>query len=327
MKKIIVVALSVVFLVGVFAVVAPVQAASLSEVQKQLQSLLGQVKQMQAQNQSAAVIDAVSSDETMETSAPTTTNWCFTFKNNLRRGDAGRQVSNLHIAMMNDLGGPVISNPEAAKKLFGVTTKSAVIDFQKKYNIIPAEGFVGNLTRAQLNQLYGCGGTSSSSSSSSTWSSSSSSSSATSTPSITVLSPNGGEIWKTGKNHQIKFKIGESKKGFIDLLVYPEGNEVNYVFNDFFDNRVLSTGIHTSNWTIPQSLSPGKYQAKIYLKTSPVEGLVVSTDTGDAPFSIVNSGTGSGLTQNQIDAIIALLKSFGANQSAIDSTRAVLEGK
>ena len=40
---------------------------------------------------------------------------------------------------------------------FGSLTKKAAIAFQKKYNISPAAGYVGALTRAKLNSFYGLG--------------------------------------------------------------------------------------------------------------------------------------------------------------------------
>lgn len=156
MKKIIVLALSAVFLVGAFAVATPVSAVTLQELQNQIQSLLGQVKSLQAQNQTANVTDSA---------AGTTASWCFNFKTNLRRGDTGKAVANLHIALQKE--GYAIDKGEINNKRFGDSTKSAVIGFQNKYAsevLTPLDktsgtGFVGNTTRAKLNQLYGCGGT------------------------------------------------------------------------------------------------------------------------------------------------------------------------
>jgi len=113
------------------------------------------------------------------------------------------------------------------------------------------------------------------------------------TPSITVLSPNGGEKWEIGKSYQIKFNIVEGKSGYVDLLVFPEGSESAYVFNDFFNNQKLYAGVHTSNWTISQNVSLGKFLVKAYLKTLPVEGNTISRDISDAPFSIVAAATPS----------------------------------
>lgn len=123
----------------------------------------------------------------------------------------------------------------------------------------------------------------------------------TPTPSITVVSPNGGEVWQAEHNYQIEFKIAEGKKGYIDLLVFPEGSESNHIFNSFFSNIELGTGTFTSNWAIPQNISTGKYIVKVYLKTLPVEGTVIGADTSDAPFSIV-----AAINQNQPPVISGL---------------------
>ena len=109
--------------------------------------------------------------------------------------------------------------------------------------------------------------------------------------SITVLSPNGGEKWEVKKTLEIKFRIGENNNGYVDLLVFPEGSESSYVFNDFFNNQKLPAGEYKSIWTIPQNLSLGKYRVKVYLKTLPVEGIIIAQDSSDAPFSIVAAGT------------------------------------
>ncbi len=75
-----------------------------------------------------------------------------------------------------------------------ITSKrEAVVGFEEKYKseiLTPSglkngTGFVGPATRKKLNQLYGCG--------------------VIATPSITVLSPNGGETWQVGKTHVVSW--------------------------------------------------------------------------------------------------------------------------
>ena len=49
----------------------------------------------------------------------------------------------------------LLSLASSADGAFGPGTKSAIIAFQKKYSITPAQGTVGPLTKTKLNQLYG----------------------------------------------------------------------------------------------------------------------------------------------------------------------------
>ncbi|MBI2451253.1 MAG: carboxypeptidase regulatory-like domain-containing protein [Parcubacteria group bacterium] len=74
-----------------------------------------------------------------------------TFLKNLRQGMKGEDVKNLQKILFEEGVYPdnIISG------YFGSLTKKAVINFQKKYGLSPSLGFVGSLTRAKLNELYG----------------------------------------------------------------------------------------------------------------------------------------------------------------------------
>lgn len=321
MKKIIILSLSTVFLAGAFAVAAPASAVTLQELQNQIQSLLGQVKQLQTQNQNAAAIDAVA-DIAAGTSESATANQCFNFKQNLRRTDTGRQATNLHVALQKE--GYAIDKGEINNKRFGDSTKSAVISFQEKYKneiLVPINetrgtGFVGNTTRAKLNQLYGC---------------------ATiprppiTSPSITVVSPNGGEKWREGSMQIIKWSAISSVK------------YVNILFGDY-DNQNVDDQGHPYimfNSIVNNTPNDGSYEWNVGTSYDGIDLVPYSSryiiliqnsdtyigDQSDKPFSIVEARTGKRLTQTQIDAISALLKSFGVNQSVIDNVKAALDGR
>lgn len=75
----------------------------------------------------------------------------FTFNKNLRQGVKNDDVKVLQEILFEEGVYPenIISG------YFGPLTKKSVINFQKKYGISPAFGFVGSLTRAKLNELYG----------------------------------------------------------------------------------------------------------------------------------------------------------------------------
>ena len=76
------------------------------------------------------------------------TAFASTFSRNLKQGDRGNDVLELQKAL-----NAVPSGQETT--YFGRLTTLAVIKFQKLYNISPAVGFVGPLTRAKLNSLGG----------------------------------------------------------------------------------------------------------------------------------------------------------------------------
>lgn len=78
--------------------------------------------------------------------------WCWDFNQNLKRGDSGESIDKLQYALKQNLSdrGDVLST------FFDqYIVENLVKSFQTKYNI-PATGYVGPLTRAKLNELYGC---------------------------------------------------------------------------------------------------------------------------------------------------------------------------
>jgi len=78
----------------------------------------------------------------------------LTFSTKLTLGSKGTAVTNLQTALKSD----VSVYPEGlVTGYFGAKTKAAVIKFQIKYGISPAAGYVGALTNAKLNALYGGG--------------------------------------------------------------------------------------------------------------------------------------------------------------------------
>jgi hypothetical protein len=107
---------------------------------------------------------------------------------------------------------------------------------------------------------------------------------AASTTSITVLSPNGGEIWEIGKTYEIKWTNNTGKYVVIELVRSSTG--VSYPITS-------SAGPTKTSfiWTIPSTIQPAQ-DYKIRIKTT--DGTVI--DTSDYPFSIISSTpTSSGL--------------------------------
>ncbi len=104
---------------------------------------------------------------------------------------------------------------------------------------------------------------------------------ATTTPSITVLSPNGGETWQIGNTYQVKWtsnNLPTEAQNKIGISAVPEGSSTGIsIFNNI-------TNDGNENWTIPSTLSPGKYKIIVgcYL---PEQGCY--SDYSDNYFSIV----------------------------------------
>lgn len=93
----------------------------------------------------AAMLPALVSAETSSTRDS-----CYTFSKNFGVGSEGEHVTRLTQALIKD---GVLSNVE---KIFDEDLAGAIVKFQNKYGI-PTTGYVGPLTRAKLNSLYGCG--------------------------------------------------------------------------------------------------------------------------------------------------------------------------
>jgi hypothetical protein len=129
-------------------------AQAVSDLQAQINALLAQVASLQAQ------LAAQGSGGTTTTTPVT----CHTFSTNMRIGDQGSEVGALQFYLRSGEQS-TISSDEVSSQTFGESTASAVSAFQEKYRssiLTPAglqfgNGFVGALTRAKLNQLYGCG--------------------------------------------------------------------------------------------------------------------------------------------------------------------------
>ncbi len=77
---------------------------------------------------------------------------CYAFNRNLIRGSSGQDVFQLQTILIQE----GLLHTAQPTYYFGNLTFGAVVSFQAKYGILRT-GFVGPLTRAKLNTLYGCG--------------------------------------------------------------------------------------------------------------------------------------------------------------------------
>jgi len=220
-------------------------AQSVGDLQAQIQALLAQVKQLQAQ---------LAQQQGGGTAA-----WCHTFNANLKFGDQGTEVAALQTALtkedLNVAGGD--------NALFEEITASRVTGFQEKYHneiLAPSglqngTGYVGARTRAKLNALYGCGVAQPPPPP------------APVPPLITVLSPNGGEQWAVGNTQTIRWSAPSS-------IAMVNIGLSNYLSCWSATPACLAPGVITTitsnipntgsyNWTIPANLA-GQYKVTVY---------------------------------------------------------------
>jgi len=233
-------------------------SALIAQLQAQIASLLAQIKVLQG-NQGVG-------------------NWCYDFNKDLKFGNSAGDVQHLGTALQKEGFNAGAATSEGAGYYFNELTSSAVIMFQKKYGI-KTTGFVGPITRAKLNKLYGCKTTPETGCSNLYWFDNTnktcqtqkqfcgafvyyglrtfttqqaclSAVGASTQPSITVISPNGGEIWKKGETHYIEFSsINLATNDKVNIwLGSDDGGGVLALITE---NFLASNG--RISWTVPTS--------------------------------------------------------------------------
>jgi len=229
----------------------------------ELQRLMQQIEQLQAQ-----VVELQRQIAARQTQPDA---WCHNFNINLRHGDSGQEVRALQTALeKQDFYERVITGN------FDEYTAAAVVAFQEKYreNILAPSGlprgtgFVGPATRAKLNELFSCDR-------------------ARlprpilvppiSAPSITVFSPNGGEMWVAGNRHDITWRsVGDI--GMIDIVLidHRAGPRETVIAT----NVPALTGRHS--WVIPRDITLGDTAFTISIRGRAIE------DSSNRFFSIVS---------------------------------------
>ena len=112
----------------------------------------------------------------------------------------------------------------------------------------------------------------------------------TTTPTITVISPNGGEIWQIGETHNITWTSTGMTKVAINLKDYSGANH----------NYGIASGLNallgTYSWTVPDNVYVGTgSQYKLEISEYTTSGIYVS-DSSDNYFSITSGSTQPSLT-------------------------------
>lgn len=130
-KKAIAALVSVMMLV---AVVAPVQAATVEELQAQMSALLAQIAALQAGSVTTPAVSAPSQDLTLGS-----------------KGAAVTDLQNYLVAQNKGVKAAALAS--APKGYFGAMTKAALAEFQAAVGITPAAGYYGAKTRAAIAKL------------------------------------------------------------------------------------------------------------------------------------------------------------------------------
>lgn len=129
--------------IGLLVSPAFTQAAGLTTVQ--INAILSLLSSFGADQ---SVINNVQASLTGGTTTPSQS-WCRNFNTDLTVGNSGADVMALNNFLPQSR---VTSNSSSA---FNENTAANVVAFQKEYGILQT-GYVGPLTRAKLNSLYGC---------------------------------------------------------------------------------------------------------------------------------------------------------------------------
>ena len=214
--------------------------------------LIAQIQALQAQLQ------------TLQAQQGVTPTWCHTFNTNLGFANSGSdEVGALHTVLDKEGN----SYAPDTGNTYDEGTAHAVIQLQAKYGILQS-GYVGPITRAKLNSLYGCAPTPPVACLNGSGPLLPGQSYCNSTqPSITVTSPNGGENWQVGSTQNITW----TSSGVSNVMIELDKNSPNSGWHLTY-SVPASSGLF--RWTIPSSISESiasasDYSIKIWDTTNP----------------------------------------------------------
>ncbi len=109
----------------------------------------------------------------------------------------------------------------------------------------------------------------------------------TTTPSITVLSPNGGETYKIGEELDFKWESsGLSNKRMVIML---DSVDINHSYGTSLDILDTSTGF--VSWIVGSSIPAGRYKACMSSTGTNMDGAIVASDCSNSFFTITSSTT------------------------------------
>ena len=182
---------------------------------------------------------------------------CFTFTRDLRLGNEGPDVAALQKFLIGkgfDI--PNLTRGQTPYGYFGGSTRVALQNYQRSVGIDPT-GFFGPVTRALVNA--GCVNNQQ--------------------PSITVLTPNGGEIWEAGSTQTIKWTSNNIPSNQV-LVQFSKG--LNIVYSEYFSN------IGSAQLTLPNIGTGSDFKLTVGYKNS---AGVFYSDSSDNYFTITNDAS------------------------------------
>ncbi|EKD24411.1 MAG: hypothetical protein ACD_81C00027G0002 [uncultured bacterium] len=153
--------LGVIAFAGILLSPAFTSAATIEELQAQLNALIKQITVLQEQIKQQK--GNATSTSAIENNKPIADNrWCYNFNKSLKVGAKGADVTALQTTLEKE--GIAISEVDKKQAVFGVSTASAVEKFQEinKSSIAgfsdpTARGIFGPQTRSVIDRVYGCG--------------------------------------------------------------------------------------------------------------------------------------------------------------------------
>ena len=235
-------------------------AISIEELQARIAQIQAQIAALQKQLTQIQNIPTVETPE----KAP---GWCYNFYRSLAYGDKGSDIEALQTVLQKE---GIYKGSITAR--FDSLTLSAVMSFQVKYaadilkpwGLIKGTGYVGNTTRAKLNELSGC--------------------KETVEKFITVVSPNGGEKWEQGNAKTITWNSNGIERVKISLVDY-SAEEPKYIPISCIEGGTdIYAPVGRCNWLIWLIPLGNKYKISI---TESLSGSTVS-DVSDDYFSIIS---------------------------------------
>ena len=281
MKKLI---FSIVF-IGLVAVPFAVKADMVSDLQAQINTLLQQIQSLQSQLNTLQGQTQPPITTPPIPPLPTIPTSCLNFTYNLYLGSTDSQTNGEVSALQKFLAQDSSIYPEGLiTGYFGPATEKAVQRWQAKNNIVSSGspdttgyGVVGSKTRAAIRKS--CGTTSIS-------------------PSITVLSPNGGEswtielgpytiAWQQSQNTQVDIWLQNKK-----LSPRPDTDAAYYI-KTILGEFKGQIGKNVYGWTVSSDTLPASgYEICVggYFNVG-FERPALNENCSDAPFSIVSTTT------------------------------------
>jgi len=260
-----------------FLLLPAVSSAQTVDVQTRIAELQQLIQQLQAQL------------TRLQTEAQNSQRFCHTFNVNLKFDDRGSEVESLQTALTKE--GFTVQESDGSEKILGEATASGVTGFQEKYKseiLTPfglqyGTGYVGAKTRAKLNNLYACSITPTPASVPVTSPAQvpATTHSGTGIPTVTIISPNGGEILRMGTLHNISWRsqnLPANTKVSLYLLEGAAYNQSGTYIQTITTNQP-NTGVYS--WLVPTI--EAATNLRIELRTT-LEGV---GDISDRDFSIL----------------------------------------